>query len=73
MKRILTVVTLAVAVTGFSAAAEAKGCIKGALVGGLAGHAAGHGFMGAAAGCMVGRHYANKKDKAQQQQQQPSH
>lgn len=68
MKRILTVAALALAVAGFSATAEAKGCIKGALVGGLAGHAAGHGVIGAAGGCMVGRHYANKKDKAQQQQ-----
>lgn len=41
--------------------AEAKGCIKGALVGGIAGHFAGHhGLLGAAAGCIAGRHLANR-------------
>lgn len=49
------------------APADAKGCIKGALVGGAAGHMAGHGKMGAAAGCAVGHHEANKKDTQQQQ------
>ena len=44
------------------AAAEAKGCIKGAIVGGLAGHMAGHGKIGAVAGCVMGRHEANKHD-----------
>jgi hypothetical protein len=44
--------------------ANAKGCIKGAAVGGVAGHVAGkHGVLGAAAGCAVGRHQANKKDR----------
>ena len=44
--------------------AEAKGCIKGALVGGTAGHFAGHhGLLGAAAGCVIGRHQANKRAK----------
>lgn len=42
-------------------AAEANGCLKGAVVGGVAGHMAGHGKMGAAAGCAVGHHKANKK------------
>jgi len=46
--------------------AEAKGCLKGAVVGGVAGHYAGHhGFLGAAAGCVVGRHEANKRDRMQ--------
>ncbi len=45
-----------------SAAVEAKGCIKGAIVGGVAGHFAGHGKIGAAAGCVVGHHEANKQD-----------
>ena len=44
--------------------ADAKGCIKGAVVGGAAGHMAGHGKLGAAAGCVVGHHEANKKDDA---------
>lgn len=47
------------------APAQAKGCIKGAIVGGVAGHMAGHGKMGAAAGCAVGHHEANKKDAQQ--------
>jgi outer membrane lipoprotein SlyB len=43
---------------------EAKGCLKGAVVGGAAGHLAGHhGILGAAAGCVIGRHEANKRDK----------
>ncbi len=43
------------------ATTEAKGCIKGAIVGGVAGHYAGrHGILGAAAGCLIGRHEANK-------------
>ena len=50
---------------------SAKGCLKGAAVGGVGGHVAGgHGVLGAAAGCVVGRHVANKQDKQQQQQQQ---
>jgi uncharacterized protein YcfJ len=43
-------------------AADSKGCIKGAVVGGVAGHMAGHGKLGAAAGCVIGHHEANKKD-----------
>ena len=45
-------------------AANAKGCIKGAIVGGIAGHMAGHGKVGAAAGCAIGHHEANKADAA---------
>lgn len=56
-------------VLAFAAApqlASAKGCLKGAAVGGVGGHVAGgHGVLGAAAGCAVGRHMANKKDKQQ--------
>jgi hypothetical protein len=49
--------------------AEAKGCIKGALVGGTAGHVAGHhGLLGAATGCVIGRHEANKRAKMQHNQ-----
>ena len=51
-------------------ASEAKGCIKGALLGGVAGHYAGHhGLLGAAAGCLIGRHQANA---AQRQQPAPT-
>jgi hypothetical protein len=43
-------------------AADAKGCLKGAAVGAAAGHFAGHhGLLGAAAGCVIGRHEANKR------------
>ena len=51
--------TCLLALASFSPA-EAKGCIKGAIVGGVAGHMAGHGKLGAAAGCVVGHHEANK-------------
>jgi uncharacterized protein YcfJ len=53
------VVTLSMAPAG---SASAKGCIKGAIVGGVAGHMAGHGKAGAAAGCVIGHHEANKPD-----------
>lgn len=60
MKRLL----LCTAILGLalSPAAQAKGCIKGAIVGGIAGHMAGHGKVGAAAGCAIGHHEANKPD-----------
>jgi outer membrane lipoprotein SlyB len=49
--------------------AEAKGCLKGAAVGGVAGHYLGHhGLLGAAAGCVIGRHEANKRDHLQKNQ-----
>lgn len=40
--------------------ADARGCIKGAIVGGVAGHFVHHGWLGAAAGCFVGHHMANR-------------
>ena len=59
------------ALTSFSPA-EAKGCIKGAIVGGVAGHYAGHhGTLGAAAGCLYGRHRANEQDRQRQGQGKP--
>jgi hypothetical protein len=55
-----------IALSFASGSAEAKGCIKGAIIGGIAGHMAGHGKVGAAAGCVIGHHEANKPDpKAQ--------
>src|SRR6266851_4004089 len=60
MKRLI--VCTAVLGLAFSSAAQAKGCIKGAIVGGVAGSVAGHGKVGAAAGCVIGRHEANKAD-----------
>ena len=51
-----------------SVGTASAGCLTGAAVGGVAGHMAGkHGMLGAAAGCVIGRHHANKKA-----QQQPS-
>jgi hypothetical protein len=46
----------------FVTPASAKGCLSGAIVGGVAGHYAGHhGAIGAAAGCLIGRHHAKKQ------------
>jgi outer membrane lipoprotein SlyB len=58
---------LAVAAFAFAAnSAEAKGCLKGAVVGGVAGHYAGHhGMLGAAAGCLYGRHRAKEQQRQQ--------
>jgi hypothetical protein len=59
--KILIICAAVLGVAFSSAAAEAKGCIKGAIVGGVAGHLAGHhGTVGAVAGCVIGRHEANK-------------
>lgn len=54
------VAVLAVATAG---QAEAAGCLKGAVVGGVAGHfvGKGHAVLGAAGGCLAGRHMANQK------------
>jgi uncharacterized protein YcfJ len=60
MKRILISAGILAAALS-SPDANAKGCIKGAIVGGVAGHMAGHGKLGAAAGCAVGHHEANKQ------------
>ena len=64
MKTAILAFTLVSTLTVFSQDAEAKGCLKGAAVGGIGGHVAGgHGLLGAGAGCLVGRHIANKKAK----------
>ncbi|KQP11248.1 MAG: hypothetical protein Q7T93_09005 [Methylobacterium sp.] len=68
MKSILFGTALALTALVATTGAEAKGCLKGAAVGGVAGHVAGHGVLGAAAGCAVGRHQANKRDRQQQAQ-----
>ncbi|UPK31365.1 hypothetical protein [Bradyrhizobium sp. 195] len=52
--------------------AEAKGCIKGAIVGGVAGHLAGNGKLGAAAGCVIGHHQANKQNPNNSNAESPS-
>jgi hypothetical protein len=63
----LIALTAAALVLAASSSADAKGCIKGAVVGGVAGHYAGHhGLLGAAAGCLYGRHHANEQDRQRQ-------
>jgi len=79
MKKISTAMALAI-VAAFAifmlmapSVSHAKGCIKGALVGGVAGHyAAHHGVLGAAAGCIIGRHQAHAAEKQRQQRASPS-
>jgi hypothetical protein len=67
MHRVFAIATaMAVSATILSGPAQAAGCLKGALVGGVAGHYAGnHGLLGAGAGCLIGRHYANKHTRQQ--------
>jgi hypothetical protein len=63
MKSILMPAALALALAAglTTAPVEAAGCLKGATIGGVAGHLAGHhGLLGAGAGCVIGRHEANK-------------
>lgn len=68
MKAYVTCVSIIIVLTCASSA-EAKGCLKGAAVGGVAGHYTGHhGLIGAAAGCVIGRHEANKRDRLQKNQ-----
>jgi len=70
MKRLILAVSVLVIVFA-PAAAEARGCIKGAIVGGVAGHVAGHGKLGAAAGCVIGHHEANKRGTQKNDQRTP--
>lgn len=64
MKSIVIPAVFAIAVAAGLAPAsvQAAGCLKGAVVGGAAGHLAGHPLLGAGAGCLIGRHEANKDD-----------
>ena len=70
MKKLI--ICTAVLGLAFSSAAQAKGCIKGAIVGGVTGSVAGHGKVGAAAGCVIGRHEANKADAEKTSPQAPN-
>jgi uncharacterized protein YcfJ len=70
MKSRVGVLVAGLLIAAATTSADAKGCIKGAIVGGVAGHMAGHGKLGAAAGCVIGHHEANKKDKQAQQNNQ---
>ena len=74
MRTILGCAALSLVFSTATIPAQAKGCIKGALIGGTAGHFAGrHGLLGAAAGCVIGRHEAKRQRqlKLQQQNSQP--
>ena len=63
MKPLTIFIALTVLVSAGSV--DAKGCVKGAVVGGVAGHLAHHhAVLGAAAGCVIGHHYAHKHDVA---------
>jgi len=67
MKALIGCAVIALAL-GATVPAEAKGCLKGALVGGVAGHyTVHHGLLGAAAGCVIGRHEANKRARMERE------
>ena len=70
MKRLI--ICAAILGLAFTSTAQAKGCIKGAIVGGVAGSVAGHGKVGAVAGCVIGRHEANKADAEKAKAQAPT-
>ena len=64
MKMLYVSAVLVLSVIAMPNPAEARGCLKGAFVGGVAGHYAGHhGIIGAAMGCAIGRHEAQKHDR----------
>jgi hypothetical protein len=72
MRSAFAAFAIAAAALAWTSPADAKGCIKGALVGGAAGHFVGHhGMLGAAAGCLYGRHRANQQERQQQTQGNP--
>ena len=58
----LLVLTLSLGLLVPVSSASAKGCLTGAADGAVAGHP---GAAGAAAGCVIGHHEAEKKQKAQ--------
>jgi hypothetical protein len=75
MKSILMPAALALALAAWliPAPVQAEGCLKGAAIGGVAGHVAGHhGLLGAGAGCIIGRHEANKHARERAEQDRAS-
>jgi hypothetical protein len=71
MKMIAAISAVMLAATLMSAPAQAKGCLKGAVAGGAVGHYAGHhGWLGAAAGCLIGRHEASQREREQEKARQ---
>jgi hypothetical protein len=76
MKSMLMPAALALALAAWltPAPSQAAGCLKGAAIGGVAGHFAGHhGLLGAGAGCIIGRHEANKRARERAEQDRASH
>jgi outer membrane lipoprotein SlyB len=68
-KTILALSAVALSIMAASGPADAAGCLKGAIVGGAVGHyTAHHGLLGAAAGCLIGRHEAAKHEREQVRQ-----
>jgi outer membrane lipoprotein SlyB len=64
MRTCLYLAAFSLALAGMAEPAAAKGCLRGAFMGGVAGHyVAHHGVLGAAAGCIIGRHQANKRER----------
>src|SRR5215207_5634767 len=68
MKSIAVATAIGLTALSFSAPpANAAGCLKGAILGGLAGHYAGdHAWLGAGAGCLIGRQWANRSARQPQ-------
>jgi hypothetical protein len=72
MKSIIAYSGVALLILAASGPADAKGCIKGAVVGGAVGHyTSHHGLIGAAAGCLIGRHEAAKHERERDQAREP--
>jgi hypothetical protein len=66
MKSMIVAAVAILASVGLSTgpANAGDGCVKGAVIGGVVGHVAGgHGLLGAGAGCMIGRHESNRRDR----------
>jgi hypothetical protein len=62
MKPVALLMALTLAGAGVAGQADARGCVRGAVVGGVVGHFAGHhALVGAAAGCVIGHHYASRR------------
>ncbi|GLI92382.1 hypothetical protein LMG27198_13740 [Methylocystis echinoides] len=72
MKKAVVMILLALPLSIPAETAHAKGCIKGALAGGVIGHYAGrHCALGAIAGCLYGRHEANRRHDAYSGRREP--
>jgi phage tail tape-measure protein len=71
MKLIVVISSLLLTAMLATAPADAKGCLKGAVAGGAVGHYAGHhGLIGAAAGCLIGRHEAAQREREHEKARQ---